>query len=169
MKYPSVYLLGSGAKAEILSCAYAGKGQHQDAGGKIIHNAPNTSSKVISKSISKDGGRTSYRGLLHVAKGATNVKSTVRCDALLLDEESISDTYPYNEISEENATLTHEATVGKIGEDQLFYLMSRGLSEDEATRMVVLGFFEPFTKELPMEYAVEMNRMMTISMEGSIG
>ena len=169
MKYPSVYLLGSGAKAEILSCAYAGKDQHQDAGGKIIHNAPNTSSKVISKSISKDGGRTSYRGLLHVAKGATNVKSTVRCDALLLDEESISDTYPYNEISEENATLTHEATVGKIGEDQLFYLMSRGLSEDEATRMVVLGFFEPFTKELPMEYAVEMNRMMTISMEGSIG
>ena len=168
MKYPSVYLLGSGAKAEILSCAYAGKDQHQDAGGKIIHNAPNTSSKVISKSISKDGGRTSYRGLLHVAKGATNVKSTVRCDALLLDEESISDTYPYNEISEENATLTHEATVGKIGEDQLFYLMSRGLSEDEATRMVVLGFFEPFTKELPMEYAVEMNRMMTISMEGSI-
>ena len=169
MKYPSVYLLGDGAKAEILSCAYAGKNQHQDSGGKVIHLAPNTSSKIIAKSISNDGGRSSYRGLLHVAKGATNVKSTVRCDALILDDESISDTYPYNEIIEEDATITHEATVGKIGEDQLFYLMSRGLTEDEATRIVVLGFFEPFLKELPMEYAVELNKLMSLEMEGSIG
>ena len=169
MKYPSVYLLGRGAKAEILSCAYAGKGQHQDSGGKVIHLAPDTSSKIISKSISKDGGRTSYRGLLHVAKGAKNVKSTVRCDALLIDDDSISDTYPYNEVIEEDATLTHEATVGKIGEGQLFYLMSRGLTEDEATRMIVLGFFEPFLKELPMEYAVELNKLMAMEMEGSVG
>ena len=169
MKYPGVYLLGKGAKAEIVSCAYAGKDQHQDSGGKVIHLAPDTSSKIISKSISKDGGRSSYRGLLHIAKGATNVKSTVRCDALILDDDSISDTYPYNEIIEEDATLTHEATVGKIGEDQLFYLMSRGLTEDEATRIIVLGFFEPFLKELPMEYAVELNRLMALEMEGSIG
>ena len=131
--------------------------------------APDTSSKIISKSISKNGGRTSYRGLLHVAKGAKNVKSTVRCDALLIDDDSISDTYPYNEIIEEDATLTHEATVGKIGEGQLFYLMSRGLTEDEATRMIVLGFFEPFLKELPMEYAVELNRLVALEMEGSVG
>ncbi|MEE8187403.1 MAG: Fe-S cluster assembly protein SufB [Nitrososphaerales archaeon] len=169
MKYPSIYLLGRGAKAEILSIAYAGKGQHQDAGGKIIHMAPNTSSKITSKSISKDGGRTTYRGLLKIAKGAKHVKSTVRCDALILDDYSKSDTYPYNEISEDDAALTHEATVGKIGEDQLFYLMSRGLSEGEATRLIVLGFFEPFTKSLPMEYAVEMNRLVALQMDGAVG
>ena len=169
MKYPSIYLLGRGAKAEILSIAYAGKGQHQDAGGKIVHMASYTSSKITSKSISKDGGRTTYRGLLKIAKGAKHVKSTVRCDALILDDYSKSDTYPYNEISEDDATLTHEATVGRIGEDQLFYLMSRGLSEGEATRLIVLGFFEPFTKSLPMEYAVEMNRLVALQMEGSVG
>lgn len=169
MKYPSIYLLGRGAKAEILSIAYAGKGQHQDAGGKVIHMAPETSSKITSKSISKDGGRTSYRGLLHIASGAKKVKSTVRCDALILDDQSKSDTYPYNEINEDDATLTHEATVGKIGEDQLFYLMSRGLSEAEATRLIVLGFFEPFTKELPMVYAVEMNKLVELQMDGAVG
>jgi len=169
MKYPSIYLLGPGAKGEILSVAFAGKKQHQDAGGKIVHLAPNTTSRIISKSISKDGGRTTYRGLLHVAKGATGVKSTVRCDALLMDEYSRTDTYPYNEINEDDATITHEATVGKIGEDQLFYLMSRGLSEQEALSMIVMGFMEPFTKELPMEYAIELNRLIQMEMAGSVG
>ncbi|HYW01314.1 MAG TPA: Fe-S cluster assembly protein SufB, partial [Candidatus Acidoferrum sp.] len=145
MKYPSIYLLGPRAKGEILSVAFAGKNQHQDAGGKVVHMAPYTTSRITSKSISKAGGRTTYRGLLHVAKGATGVKSTVRCDALLMDEISRTDTYPYNEINADDATITHEATVGKIGEDQLFYLMSRGLSEQEALSMIVMGFMEPFT------------------------
>ena len=169
MKYPSIYLAGRGAKANILSVAFAGKNQHQDAGGKIIHLAPDTTSQINSKSVSKDGGRSTYRGLLHVAKNATNVKSSVRCDALILDDESRTDTYPYNEINEDDATLTHEATVGKIGEDQLFYLMSRGLNESEALSVVVNGFLDIFTKELPMEYAVEFNRFIQLSMEGSVG
>jgi Fe-S cluster assembly protein SufB len=169
MKYPSIYLVGSGAKGEILSVAFAGKGQHQDAGGKVVHLAPYTTSRITSKSVSKDGGRTTYRGLLHVAKGAKGVKSSVRCDALLLDEYSRTDTYPYNEINEDDATTTHEATVGKIGEDQLFYLMSRGLSEQEALSMIVMGFMEPFTKELPMEYAIELNRLIQLEMAGSVG
>ena len=169
MKYPSVYMLGPRAKADIISVALAGKGQHQDAGAKVVHMAPNTTSTIISKSISKDGGRASYRGLLRVTKGATNVKSSVRCDALILDEKSRSDTYPSIEIAEEDATIAHEATVGKIGEDQLFYLTSRGLSEQEAMTMIVMGFFRPFTKQLPMEYAVEMNRLIELEMEGSVG
>ena len=169
MKYPSIYLLGPRAKGEILSVAFAGKNQHQDAGGKVVHMAPYTTSRITSKSISKDGGRTTYRGLLHVAKGATGVKSTVRCDALLMDEISRTDTYPYNEINADDATITHEATVGKIGEDQLFYLMSRGLSEQEALSMIVMGFMEPFTKELPMEYAIELNRLIQLEMAGSVG
>ena len=169
MKYPSIYLLGPRAKGEILSVAFAGKNQHQDAGGKVVHMAPYTTSRITSKSISKAGGRTTYRGLLHVAKGATGVKSTVRCDALLMDEISRTDTYPYNEINADDATITHEATVGKIGEDQLFYLMSRGLSEQEALSMIVMGFMEPFTKELPMEYAIELNRLIQMEMAGSVG
>jgi Fe-S cluster assembly protein SufB len=169
MKYPSCYLLEPGARGEILSMAFAGVGQHQDAGGKMIHFAPNTSSKIISKSISKDGGRASYRGLLKVYKGAENVKSNVVCDALLLDPKSRSDTYPYIEIDEKDVTIGHEASVSRVGEDQLFYLMSRGLSEEEATTMVVSGFIEPLVKELPMEYAIEMNRLIQLQMEGSIG
>ncbi len=169
MKYPSCYLMGPGAHGEILSMAFAGKGQHQDTGGKIIHFAPNTSSKIVSKSISKDSGRASYRGLLKVLPEAGNVKSNVVCDALLLDEESRSDTYPYIEIDNEDVTIGHEATVSKVGEAQLFYLMSRGLSEEEATTMVVSGFIEPLVKELPMEYAIEMNRLIQLQMEGSIG
>jgi Fe-S cluster assembly protein SufB len=169
MKYPSIYLLGPRAKGEILSVAFAGKNQHQDAGGKVVHLAPFTTSRITSKSISKDGGRSTYRGLLHVGKGAKGVKSTVRCDALLMDEYSRTDTYPYNEINEDDATITHEATVGKIGEDQLFYLMSRGLSEQEALSMIVMGFMEPFTKELPMEYAIELNRLIQMEMAGSVG
>lgn len=169
MKYPSCYLLGPGAHGEILSMAFAGPGQHQDAGGKVIHFAPNTSSKITSKSISKGGGRTSYRGLLKVYKGATDVRSNAVCDALLLDETSRSDTYPYIEIDEEDVTIGHEATVSKVGEEQLFYLMSRGLSKEDATTMVVSGFIEPLVKELPMEYAIEMNRLIQLQMEGSIG
>ncbi|MBI3052292.1 Fe-S cluster assembly protein SufB [Candidatus Woesearchaeota archaeon] len=169
MKYPSVYLLGRNAKADILSVAFAGKGQHQDAGGKALHFAPDTTSTIISKSISKGGGRTSYRGLLHVEKGATGVKSNVRCDALILDEASRSDTYPYMKIEEQDTTITHEATVGKIGEDKIFYLMSRGLTEQQAIAMIVLGFVEQFTKELPMEYAVELNRLIRLEMAGSVG
>ena len=169
MKYPSIYLLGERARAEILSVAFAGKGQHQDAGGKILHFAPNTSSRIISKSVSKDGGRTTYRGLLHVAEGCKNVKSHVSCDALILDDKSASDTVPYMEINEKNVTIEHEATVGKIGEEQLFYLMSRGLSEDQAKTMIVSGFMEPFTKELPLEYAIELNRLIAMNMEGSVG
>ncbi|MEM2652561.1 MAG: SufD family Fe-S cluster assembly protein, partial [Candidatus Caldarchaeum sp.] len=169
MKYPSVYLLGRGAKADILSVAFAGRGQHQDTGAKAVHLAPDTTSRITSKSVCKDGGRTSYRGLLHVAKGAKRVKSSVRCDALILDDISRTDTYPYNDINEEDTTATHEATVGKIGEEQLFYLMSRGLTEQEALNMIVLGFLEPFTKTLPMEYAVEFNRLIELEMSGSVG
>jgi Fe-S cluster assembly protein SufB len=169
MKYPSCYLMGEGAHGEILSVAFASDGQHQDAGGKIIHLAPNTSSKIISKSISRGTGRSSYRGLLKVHKGAYNSRSNVVCDALLLNPQSRSDTYPYIEIDEEDVSIGHEASVSKVGEEQLFYLMSRGLSEEEATTMVVSGFIEPLVKELPMEYAVEMNRLIQLQMEGSVG
>ncbi|HKZ59395.1 MAG TPA: Fe-S cluster assembly protein SufB [Candidatus Thermoplasmatota archaeon] len=169
MKYPSVYLLGEGAKAEIVSVAFAGNGQHQDAGAKAVHLAKNTTSHITSKSVSKDGGRTTYRGLLKVAKGATGVKSTVRCDALMIDDRSRSDTYPYIEIDEEDAAITHEATVGKISDEMLFYLQSRGLKENEAMNLIVLGFVEMFTKELPMEYALEFNRLIRLEMEGSVG
>jgi Fe-S cluster assembly protein SufB len=169
MKYPSVYLMEPGAHGEILSLAFAGQGQHQDAGGKVVHVAPNTTSTIISKSISKGGGRTSYRGLLKVYPGAENAKSTVRCDALLLDEDSRSDTYPVMEIDEEQVTIGHEATVSKVGEEQLFYLQSRGIDETEATKMIVNGFVEPIVKELPMEYAIELNRLIELQMEGSVG
>lgn len=169
MKYPSCYLVGKGARGEILSMAFAGPGQHQDAGGKAIHFAPYTSSKITSKSISKGTGRSSYRGLLKVYKGAKGVRSNVVCDALLLDHTARSDTYPYIEIDEEDVSIGHEATVSKVGEEQLFYLMSRGLNEAEATTMVVSGFIEPLVKELPMEYAIEMNRLIQLQMEGSIG
>jgi Fe-S cluster assembly protein SufB len=169
MKYPSVYLMGEGAHGEVLSLAFAGENQAQDAGAKAIHVAPNTSSKITSKSISKDGGRASYRGLLKVHKGAVGSRANVVCDALLLDPQSRSDTYPYIEIDEDDVSIGHEASVSKIGEEQLFYLTSRGLSEEEAATMVVSGFIEPLVKELPMEYAVEMNRLIQLQMEGSIG
>ncbi len=169
MKYPSIYLLGPEAHGEILSIAFAGEGQHQDAGGKIIHGAPRTSSSIFSKSISKDGGRATYRGLLEVADGASESRSKVVCDALLLDEDSRSDTYPTIRIDENDADIGHEATVSKIGDEQLFYLQSRGLDEEEASKMIVNGFIEPVTKELPMEYAVELNRLIELQMEGSIG
>jgi Fe-S cluster assembly protein SufB len=169
MKYPSCYLMGPGAHGEILSMAFAAKGQTQDTGGKVIHFAPNTSSKIVSKSISKGSGRASYRGLLKVYPEAYNVKSNVVCDALLLDESSRSDTYPYIEIDNQDVTIGHEASVSKVGEEQLFYLMSRGLSEEQATGMIVSGFIEPLVKELPMEYAIEMNRLIQLQMEGSIG
>ncbi|MFQ5409637.1 MAG: Fe-S cluster assembly protein SufB [Anaerolineales bacterium] len=169
MKYPAVYLMEPGAHGEILSIAFAGAGQHQDAGGKVVHGAPNTTSKIISKSISKNGGRASYRGLLKVYEGSHGSRSSVVCDALLIDDKSRSDTYPYIEIDEDDVTIGHEASVSKVGEDQLFYLMSRGLSEEEASGMVVSGFIEPLVKELPMEYAVEMNRLIQLQMEGSIG
>jgi Fe-S cluster assembly protein SufB len=169
MKYPSIYLRGEGATAEVISVAVAGRGQHQDTGAKAIHLAPNTRSRIISKSISKDGGRTTYRGQLKVVPGATGVVASVRCDALLLDEGSRSDTYPYIDIQEDDTTMTHEATVGKISQDQVFYLMSRGLTENEATNLVVQGFLEVFTKELPMEYAIEFNRLVKLEMEGSLG
>lgn len=169
MKYPAIYLMGPRAHGEVLSIAFAGSDQHQDAGAKMVHCAPDTTSIIVSKSISKDGGRTSYRGLIKVHEGATNVKSSVRCDALLLDEASRSDTYPTMEIDEKDVTIEHEATVSKVGEEQLFYLMSRGLTEAEATTMIVNGFFEPFTKELPLEYAVELNRLIQLEMEGSVG
>src|SRR5690242_19107557 len=169
MKYPGIYLLGQRAHGETLSVAFAGKNQHQDTGAKMVHLAPNTTSRITSKSVSKSNGRTTYRGLLHVAKGATNVKASVRCDALLLDDESKTDTYPYMEINQEDATITHEATVGKIGDEQIFYLMTRGFSEEEALTLIVNGFIEPFTKELPMEYAVELNRLVKMEMDGSVG
>jgi Fe-S cluster assembly protein SufB len=159
----------SGAHGEMLSMAFAGPGQLQDAGTKMVHFAPNTTSKVMSKSISKNGGRSSFRGLLKVHKGAKGSKSSVVCDALLLDPKSRSDTYPSIEIDEEDVSIGHEASVSKVGEEQLFYLMSRGLSEEQATTMVVSGFIEPLVKELPMEYAVEMNRLIQLQMEGSIG
>ncbi len=169
MKYPAIYMMEPGAHGEVLSIAFAGKGQHQDAGAKAVHCAPNTSSKIISKSISKDGGRAGYRGLVKVMKGAENCRSTVNCDALILDEQSRSDTYPYMEIEEDKVTIGHEATVSKIGDEQLFYLMARGIPAEEAAAMIVSGFIEPVVKELPMEYAVEMNRLIQLQMEGSVG
>jgi len=169
MKYPGVVMVGPKASGEVLSVAYAGAGQHQDTGAKMIHAAPETTSTIISKSISKDGGRSSYRGLVHVDPGATGSKSFVRCDALILDEESRSDTYPYIEVGEQDAEIGHEATVSKVGDDQLFYLMSRGLSEQQATSMIVNGFIEPVTRTLPMEYAVEWSRLIELQMEGSVG
>jgi Fe-S cluster assembly protein SufB len=161
--------MGERAHGEVLSIAFAGKGQHQDAGGKCVHVAPRTTSVITSKSISKDGGRAGYRGLLQVAKGAKQSKSKVVCDALILDDESRSDTYPYMRIDESQVEVGHEATVSKIGDEQLFYLMSRGLSQSEASAMVVAGFVEPIVKELPLEYAIEMNRLIQIQMEGSVG
>ena len=169
MKYPAVVLMEEGAHGEVLSIAFAGAGQHQDAGAKITHLAPNTTSQIISKSISKDGGRSSYRGLLKIAEGAEQSKSNVVCDALLLDDQSRSDTYPTIEVDAKRVTMGHEASVSRIGEDQLFYLMSRGLSEDEANALIVNGFLEPLVKELPMEYALELNRLIQIQLEGSIG
>jgi Fe-S cluster assembly protein SufB len=169
MKYPSVYMLGKGAHAEILSIAFAGRGQHQDAGGKVVHAAPQTSSIITSKSISKDGGRSTYRGLVKVASGCKGAKSKVVCDALILDKASRSDTYPVMEIDEADVSIAHEASVSRIQEEQLFYLTSRGLSETEASTMIVNGFIEPLVKELPMEYAVEMNRLIELQMEGSVG
>src|SRR5258705_2894052 len=168
-KYPSVYLMGERAHGEILSIAFAGKGQHQDAGGKIIHAAPNTTSNIFAKSISKDGGRSSYRGLLEVAKGAHGSKSKVVCDALLLDPDSRSDTYPTIRIGDDDVHVCHEASVSKVREAQLFYLHSHGIDEEEAAKLIVNGFIEPIVKELPMEYAVEMNRLIELQMEGSIG
>ena len=169
MKYPAVWLMEDGAHGEVLSIAFASTGQVLDAGAKMVHVAPNTTSLITSKSISKSGGRAAYRGLVRVEEGAENSKSFVRCDALLLDEDSRSDTYPYMEIEESNVDIGHEATVSKVGEDQLFYLMSRGLTEAQATAMVVAGFIEPIVRELPMEYAVELNRLIELQMEGSIG
>ena len=169
MKYPAIYLRGEGAMADIISVAVAGKGQHQDTGAKAIHLAPNTRSRIVSKSVSKDGGRATYRGSLKVAPGATNAVASVRCDALMLDDISRSDTYPYIDIQEDDTTMTHEATVGKVSADQIFYLMSRGLTENEATNLIVQGFLEVFTKELPMEYAIEFNRLVKMEMEGSLG
>ncbi|MBD8016331.1 Fe-S cluster assembly protein SufB [Microbacterium sp. APC 3898] len=169
MKYPAVYLKGEGARGMTLSIAIAGKGQHQDAGAKMIHLAPNTSSSIVSKSISKQGGKVSYRGIVHFGRKADGARSNIECDTLIMDNQSTSDTIPYNEILNDNVSLEHEAKVSKVSEEQLFYLMSRGVSEQEATEMIVMGFIEPFTKELPMEYAVEMNRLIKFEMEGSIG
>jgi Fe-S cluster assembly protein SufB len=169
VKFPSIYLRGRGASADIISVAVAGKGQHQDTGAKAIHLAPDTRSRIVSKSVSKDGGRATYRGHLKVSPGATGVVASVRCDALMLDDQSRSDTYPYIDIAEDDTTMTHEATVGKISQDQIFYLMSRGLSENEAQNLIVQGFLEVFTKELPMEYAVEFNRLVKLEMEGALG
>ncbi|CDO03139.1 FeS cluster assembly protein SufB [Oceanobacillus picturae] len=169
MKYPAVLLTGEGARGMTLSIAIAGKGQHQDAGAKMHHLAPNTSSSIVSKSISKHGGKVSYRGIVHFGRKASGARSNIECDTLIMDNESTSDTIPYNEINNDNISLEHEAKVSKVSEEQLFYLMSRGLSEEEATEMIVMGFIEPFTKELPMEYAVEMNRLIKFEMEGSIG
>lgn len=169
MKYPSVLLRGEGARGLTLSIAIAGKGQHQDAGAKMMHLAPNTTSSIVSKSISKEGGKTTYRGIVHFGRRAEGAKSTIECDALMMDNISTSDTIPYNEILNDNISLEHEAKVSKVSEEQLFYLMSRGVSEQEATDMIVMGFIEPFTRELPMEYAVEMNRLIKFEMEGSIG
>ena len=169
MKYPAVYLMEPGARGETLSIAFAGDGQHQDAGSKMVHCAPHTSSRIVSKSISKTGGRSSYRGLVKVQDGATDCKSNVVCDALILDADSRSDTYPYIEVMEDDVAIEHEASVSKIAEEQLLYLMSRGLTEAEASSMIVTGFIEPLVKELPMEYAVELNRLIELQMEGSVG
>ncbi|PWI58345.1 Fe-S cluster assembly protein SufB [Sulfoacidibacillus thermotolerans] len=169
MKYPAIYMVGPRAKGTVLSIAVAGKGQHQDAGAKVVHAAPDCTSTIVSKSISKHGGKATYRGLAYFAENADHSKSNIKCDTLILDQASTSDTIPYNEIENNTVTLEHEATVSRVSEEQLFYLMSRGISEEEATRMIVMGFIEPFTKELPMEYAVEMNRLIKFEMEGSIG
>ncbi|HEY6277862.1 MAG TPA: Fe-S cluster assembly protein SufB [Streptosporangiaceae bacterium] len=169
MKYPSVYLMGEHARGETLSVAFAGSGQHQDAGAKMVHCAPNTSSQIISKSVARAGGRTSYRGLVQVQEGATHSKSTVKCDALLVDTSSRSDTYPYVDVREDDVEMGHEASVSKISEDQLFYLMSRGMTEDEAMATIVRGFVEPIARELPMEYALELNRLIELQMEGAVG
>ncbi|ARQ06406.1 MULTISPECIES: Fe-S cluster assembly protein SufB [Staphylococcaceae] len=169
MKYPACYLLGEGARGMTLSIALAGRGQVQDAGAKMMHMAPNTSSTIVSKSISKQGGKVVYRGIVHFGRKATGARSNIECDTLIMDNESTSDTIPYNEMLNDNISLEHEAKVSKVSEEQLFYLMSRGISEEEATEMIVMGFIEPFTKELPMEYAVEMNRLIKFEMEGSIG
>jgi Fe-S cluster assembly protein SufB len=169
MKYPAVYLMEPGAHGEVLSIAFAGRGQHQDAGAKMVHAAPHTSSIITSKSISKDGGRAGYRGYVNVLPEAEHSKSNVVCDALLIDDHSRSDTYPYMDIEESNVAIQHEATVSKVGDQQLFYLMARGLTEEQAMAMVVSGFIEPIVKELPMEYAVELNRLIELQMEGSIG
>ncbi|MDQ6874975.1 MAG: Fe-S cluster assembly protein SufB [Actinomycetota bacterium] len=169
MKYPSVWLMGEHAKGEVLSIAFAGEGQHQDAGAKMVHCAPNTSSTIVSKSVARGGGRTSYRGLVQIQEGAHGSRSTVKCDALLVDQISRSDTYPYVDVREDDVSMGHEATVSKIGADQLFYLMSRGMSEDEAMAMVVRGFVEPIARELPMEYALELNRLIELQMEGAVG
>jgi len=170
MKYPAVYLMGKGAHGEVLSIAYAGKGQHQDAGAKIVHAAPGTTSSILSKSLTKDGGQSTYRGLIKVHKNAINCKSSVKCDALMLDNKSTSATYPYMEIEEERGVrVNHEATVSKVDDDMLFFMTSRGISEDDAKGMVINGFIEPFTRELPMEYAVELNRLIQLEMQGAIG
>lgn len=169
MKYPAVWMNGPHAKGEVLSVAMAGEGQHQDAGAKMVHAAPHTSSTIVSKSIARGGGRTSYRGLVQVLEGSSHSKSTVKCDALLVDTISRSDTYPYVDIREDDVSMGHEATVSKVSEDQLFYLMSRGLTEDEAMAMIVRGFIEPIAKELPMEYALELNRLIELQMEGAVG
>ncbi|WP_250213805.1 Fe-S cluster assembly protein SufB [Acrocarpospora catenulata] len=169
MKYPAVYLMGEHAKGETLSVAFAGEGQHQDAGAKMVHLAPNTSSTIVSKSVARGGGRTSYRGLVQIEEGAAGSASTVKCDALLVDQISRSDTYPYVDVREDDVSMGHEATVSKVSEDQLFYLMSRGLNEDEAMAMIVRGFVEPIARELPMEYALELNRLIELQMEGAVG
>ncbi|MBC7296468.1 MAG: Fe-S cluster assembly protein SufB, partial [Dietzia sp.] len=169
MKYPAVWLTGEHAKGEVLSVAFAGEGQHQDTGSKMLHLAPNTSSNIVSKSVARGGGRSAYRGLIQINAGAKGSKSNVECDALLVDNISRSDTYPYIDIRENDVTLGHEATVSKVSQDQLFYLMSRGLAEDEAMAMIVRGFVEPIAKELPMEYALELNRLIELQMEGSVG
>ena len=169
MKYPAVWLMGEHAKGETLSVAFAGPGQHQDAGAKMVHAAPNTSSSIVSKSVARGGGRSSYRGLVQIDKGATGSKSTVRCDALLVDDISRSDTYPYVDVREDDVSMGHEATVSKVSYDQLFYLMTRGMAEDEAMAMIVRGFVEPIARELPMEYAIELNRLIVLQMEGSVG
>ena len=169
MKYPAVYLMGEHARGETLSIAFAGEGQHQDAGSKMVHCAPNTSSSIISKSVARGGGRTSYRGLIEIQEAAHHSASTVRCDALLVDTISRSDTYPYVDVRVDDVAMGHEATVSKVSEDQLFYLMSRGLSEEEAMAVIVRGFIEPIARELPMEYALELNRLIELQMEGSVG
>jgi len=169
MKYPSSYLMGEHARGETLSLAFAGAEQHQDTGAKMVHMAPNTSSSIVSKSVARGGGRASYRGLVQVLDGASHSKSSVMCDALLVDLVSRSDTYPYVDVREDDVEMGHEATVSKVSEDQLFYLMSRGLEETEAMAMIVRGFVEPIARELPMEYALELNRLIELQMEGAVG
>ena len=169
MKYPACFLMGEHARGETLSIAFAGEGQHQDAGSKMVHAAPNTSSSIVSKSVARGGGRTSYRGLVQINEGAHGSKSSVVCDALLVDQISRSDTYPYVDIREDDVQMGHEATVSKVSEDQMFYLMSRGMSEEEAMAMIVRGFIEPIARELPMEYALELNKLIEMGMEGSVG